>query len=272
MLNLKRDGHIHTPFCPHGSADVLDAYVEKAIANGFTEISFTEHAPLPPSFVDPTPDQDSGMSFASLETYFTEIAHVKQNYANTIKINCGLEVDFIEGYEEETTTFLNTYGKELDDAILSVHFLQIATDYYCIDFSPEVFEAFAHRVGSIPNAYAHYYRTVKKSITTDLGPFKPKRIGHPTLIHKFQHAHPYHVDDEAMVKDILLAMKQHGLELDLNSAGLQKLQCLEPYPPYAYFSFIQEIELPYVFGSDAHTVKGLHQYYEAIQKGLHYHV
>ena len=44
---MKRDGHIHTPFCPHGTTDSFETYIEKAIANNFTEITFTEHAPLP---------------------------------------------------------------------------------------------------------------------------------------------------------------------------------------------------------------------------------
>lgn len=41
----KRDAHIHTPFCPHGSKDALKQYVEKALERGFTSITFTEHAP-----------------------------------------------------------------------------------------------------------------------------------------------------------------------------------------------------------------------------------
>ena len=41
----KRDAHIHTPFCPHGSKDALKQYVEKALERGFDSITFTEHAP-----------------------------------------------------------------------------------------------------------------------------------------------------------------------------------------------------------------------------------
>ena len=42
---MKRDAHIHSPFCPHGTKDAFELYIEKAIKNGFTDISFTEHAP-----------------------------------------------------------------------------------------------------------------------------------------------------------------------------------------------------------------------------------
>ena len=68
-----KDGHIHTPFCPHGTKDALEAYVEKALSLGFQEISFTEHAPLPEGFIDPTPEQDSSMDIEQLEDYFDKI-------------------------------------------------------------------------------------------------------------------------------------------------------------------------------------------------------
>ena len=28
---MKRDGHIHTPFCPHGTKDTFEEYIEKAL-------------------------------------------------------------------------------------------------------------------------------------------------------------------------------------------------------------------------------------------------
>lgn len=86
---MKRDGHIHTPFCPHGSTDSIEKYVEKAITSGFKEITFTEHAPLPENFVDPTPDKDSGMNPAYLMDYFKQLQCAKEQYESQIKINIG---------------------------------------------------------------------------------------------------------------------------------------------------------------------------------------
>ena len=84
---MKRDGHIHTPFCPHGSTDSIEEYVEKSIASGFKEITFTEHAPLPENFVDPTPDKDSGMNPVHLIDYFKQLQCAKEQYQSQIKIN-----------------------------------------------------------------------------------------------------------------------------------------------------------------------------------------
>ena len=41
ILNTKRDGHVHSTYCPHGSNDTLDMYIDTALKNGITEITFT---------------------------------------------------------------------------------------------------------------------------------------------------------------------------------------------------------------------------------------
>ena len=264
----KRDGHIHTPFCPHGSDDSFERYITKAIESGFTEITFTEHAPLPNPFIDPTPDKDSGMKHEFLRAYFEQLQRIKERYKQQIIINIGLEVDYIVGFEEQTRNFLNKVGPMLDDAILSVHFLQHNALYTCIDFSDEVYLQFAQQVGGIKPMYDLYYETVKQSILADLGPYKPKRIGHPTLIHKFQLAHDETIDDRVQIEEVLQLMKTHDYALDFNSAGLSKSFCKEPYPAIEYALFAQKIGVPIVFGSDAHTAKDLHQHYDVLQKKL----
>lgn len=261
---MKRDGHIHSPYCPHGTTDSFEAYIEKAIVENFSEITFTEHAPLPKGFIDTTPDKDSGMLTELLPKYFEDLQKLKAQYAQHIKINIGLEIDFITGYEKQSADFLHKYGAILDDAILSVHFLQFNDTYCCIDFSPEVFADFAKQVGSVQAVYDLYYKTVAQSITADLGLYKPKRIGHPSLIHKFQLAHNEKINDKAQLTHILQLLQAHHYELDVNSAGLSKHFCQESYPPPAFITQAKQMGIPLVFGSDAHTVADLHQHYHKI--------
>lgn len=259
---MKRDAHIHSPYCPHGTQDALKAYVEKAIISGFTDISFTEHAPLPPSFEDTTPDKDSGMDLSTLAAYLDAVEGVKESYKKDITIRTGLEVDYIEGYEEETRAFLDEVGPRLDDSILSVHFLKLGAQYFCIDFSKEVFMEAARIAGSTKNLYDRYYDAVEASVSADLGPYKPKRIGHPTLIHKFQLHHGEKVDDHGRIQKLFRNIAQNGYEIDLNGAGFSKPGCRESYPPEAYLPFAKSLGIPLVFGSDAHNVQGLHKHYE----------
>lgn len=261
---MKKDGHIHTPYCPHGTNDTFEQYIEKAIIEGFSEITFTEHAPLPTNFTDPTPNKDSGMDPKLLTKYINELTILKETYKNDITINIGLEVDFIMGFEKETTAFLNLVGPLLDDSILSVHFLKWNNSYVCIDFSQDVYLNFASEVGGIKPMYDIYYNTVLQSIKADLGHYKPKRIGHPTLIHKFQLAHDEKINDDEQIREVLDTMKERGFELDVNSAGFSKNYCKEPYPPIHMINYAKSISLPLVFGSDAHSASDLHKHYSKI--------
>lgn len=262
-----RDGHIHTRFCPHGTKDSIEAYVNQALLLGFSEITFTEHAPLPEGFTDPTPMQDSAMRYGDLDEYFAEIDFAKRKYSEEIKIHTGFEVDFIEGYEEGTRTFLDQYGHHIDDSILSVHFLKNPEGKYdCLDYSPDTFGLMAEKFGSTEQLHIHYYRTVLKSIQSDLGSFKPKRIGHITLVNKFRLKYPVKERFSDEINEILSAMSKGGYELDYNGAGTAKPLCREPYPPDWVIQQAKTFNIPLVYGSDAHQVKELGQGLDQIKQ------
>lgn len=261
---MLKDGHIHTPFCPHGTKDSFEEYIEKAIDLGFSEISFTEHAPLPDGFEDTTPMKDSGMNSDYLNEYFRRVEDLKKSYQDRIRINLGLEVDYIEGYEKETMSFLNQHGEKLDDAILSVHFLKNGEYYDCLDYSPESFEQMIIKYGSLKNVYENYYRTLLKSIHVDLGLYKPKRIGHITLVRKFHKKFPCELEFRDEIFEILYAIKDKGYELDYNGAGTAKPLCREPYPPAWVAEKALHLNIPLIYGSDAHQVKELMQGYDEL--------
>lgn len=255
-----KDGHVHTSFCPHGTKDTLEEYIEKALQLGFKAITFAEHAPLPEGFIDPTPLKDSAMKLEDLDDYFKAIENAKQQYKGRITIHTGLEVDFIEGYEEQTAAFLNEYGPHLDDAILSVHFLKNRDGVYdCLDYSPETFGDMVKHYGSVENVHRHYYQTVLKSIQFDLGVYKPKRMGHITLANKFRLRFPIENHFSEEMTQILERVSENGYELDYNGAGTAKPLCREPYPPDWVIKQAITLGIPLVYGSDAHQAKDLGQ-------------
>ncbi|RSK28186.1 histidinol-phosphatase HisJ [Bacillus sp. HMF5848] len=265
---MKRDGHIHTPYCPHGSKDSLRMYIERAIELNFSTITFTEHAPLPNGFIDPVPDKDSAMLRTQLEDYINDIQSYQQQYKSNILIHVGLEIDYIEGYEEQTREFLTTYGPYLNDSILSVHFLKKANNYYCIDFSEDEFARIAEIYGSVDNVHSQYYSTVKSSIKADLGIYKPKRLGHITLVNKFQKKFASTESFESTILSLLDDIKAEGYELDYNGAGISKPLCKQSYPaPWVVKEAIKR-NIPLVYGSDAHAAQGVGQHYEALVNAL----
>ncbi|GAF15227.1 LOW QUALITY PROTEIN: histidinol-phosphatase [Bacillus sp. JCM 19045] len=254
---IKRDGHIHSPFCPHGSSDTMASYCERAIAHGIETITFTEHAPLPAALLIPTPAQDSAMKEADLPHYFSLINQLKKEYASHLDILTGLEIDYLIGYEQNTTTFLNDVGPFLDDSILSVHFLLINGSYYCMDYSPAVFKTMAKQLGSVDLLYKKYYETVLSSVKANLGSFKPKRVGHMTLCHKFRKKHPAKLSFNHEMNLILDAVKQNHMELDYNGAGVMKPDCGETYPPASIAQAALNKGIKLVYGSDAHSASAL---------------
>jgi len=266
---MKWDGHTHTPFCPHGSNDSMEAYIEAAIAQGFNRISITEHAPLPTGFIDPVPLQDSAMKISDLTSYFDKCKTLKRYFASKIEIMIGLEIDYLAGYEEETKALLQEIGPILDDAILSVHFLQVNEQWVCLDYLPEIFEASLIKpLGTIEQVYRTYYQTVLAAVEADLGPWKPRRIGHLSLVEKFKKKFPRPAQDLwlPLAKQILEVIKQKAYQLDFNTAGLKKPYCNDLYPSRELYLIGRALGIPFVYGSDAHTAKDIgyaYDYFEA---------
>ena len=224
-----KDGHIHTPYCPHGTDDKFEQYVEKAIKVGLDEISFTEHFPLPKGFTDPAPNNDSSIKLEQLKSYINDVKKLKDRYKDKIKINVGAEVDYVEGFEKEIKSLLDEYGKYLEDGILSVHMIKIKDEYYCMDFSSEEFEKIVNLLGSIESVYNLYYDTLIKAVNADLGEYKPKRIGHLNLVRKYNKKFPYDYSKNKKLEELVKLISEKEYELDYNVAGLFKEDCGEVY-------------------------------------------
>jgi histidinol-phosphatase (PHP family) len=261
---LQFDGHVHTPFCPHGSNDTFEMYIERAISLGIKGISFTEHAPLPKNFTDPAPTSDSSMLYTDLNSYFQKLQDVKKTYKKYITINAGLEIDFIEGYEKETEQMLREVWPELDDAILSVHFLEVEGKHFCMDYDENVFEELIKRSGNLATLYKKYFSAVKKSVKHNFTSCQPLRIGHITLANKFQKRFPADFSIEEDINDILIEISERRMSLDYNGAGVVKPLCGEPYPPSWIIKEASKRKIPLVYGSDAHSAKGLGQGFEQL--------
>lgn len=253
ILNTKRDGHVHSTYCPHGSNDSLDMYIDTALRNGITEITFTEHMPLP--MEDPSPRKNSALPMERLEEYIKGIAELKEKVKDKIKVNVGLEVDYVEGYEEETKAILNKYGKYLDDAILSVHIVKFQGEYYQIGNGSDMIGELVEKIGGMDKLYDLYYETMLKSIKCDLGAFKPKRIGHPTLVRKYKADFPNEKYNIKLLEKILKEMKKGNYEIDLNTSGLRRAKCGEVHPQGIFLDLCLKYNIPMVLGSDSHSSK-----------------
>ena len=131
-MNKRRDGHVHSHYCPHGSNDSFEMYLENAINKGIYEITFTEHMTMPEDIVIEGMESnflDSvSPSIENMDKYINEVRYYKEKYKDKIKINVGLEVDYLEGYEEFTEKMLNKYGDILEDSTHLLYFKSTPLD------------------------------------------------------------------------------------------------------------------------------------------------
>ena len=269
---IKRDGHTHTHYCLHASGEHAEEYVKKAIKEGFTVYSFTEHLPFPEKFMQrfPYPEKTKkalGLLNNDLDGYFREMLALKEKYKDKIQLLVGLEIDYLPGEQDFLRLMLKEYGSFLEDGLLSVHIVEGMGGCRCIDMSPADFsEGLLDYYSSYEKVQLAYYEAIKEVLTVDLGPFKPKRIGHFTLCHKFQHyfaqAGKTSKKVQTTVLELLAAMKKGGYSLDVNMAGLFKEYCREPYPAPWIINAARQLRIPLVYGSDAHAVEDVGRAYE----------
>ena len=258
-----KDGHVHSPYCPHGSKDDFEEYIKNAIDVGLTEITFTEHLPLPNGFVDISPERDSAMKIEDIDDYISTVKKLQVQYKDKIKINVGVEVDYVEGYEDEIKYMLDKYGPYLDDSIISVHIININGNYHLIDYSIEEFGNIIILLDGVENVYTKYYQTIKNAINSNLGKYKPKRIGHLNIVRKFNQVFPYEYSKHPLLVDVVKSIKEKGYEVDYNISGYRKKECKEAYISGELLTLIEEYEIPMILGSDSHRAEDI-KYYKSI--------
>lgn len=251
---LYRDGHIHSPFCPHGTPDKMELYVEEALKHNLKEMSFTEHMAFPCYFIEDKEFLDEcATPKEKMQDYFDAVKEMQKKYKGKIKINTGMEVDFIDGLEDETKKLLDLYGPKVQDSILSVHFIKTGNKITAIDWEPGFKEALEY-YKSVEKVYDAYFETLLKAVESDkLGKYKPKRIGHPNLIRRFCEIYPCDYKNYELIEKIAKAIKERDYEVDVNTAGLRKKGCGEIYTYGFMNEMIKKYNIKKVYGSDSHT-------------------
>jgi histidinol-phosphatase (PHP family) len=271
---MKRDGHTHTEFCPHGSVEDTEQLIQQAIALGFKEYSITEHAPLPPEIhTKAAGDSEiwttASMALNDVDNYFKRMNILRKKYASEIVIHIGFELDYFADFEAWTTDFLAEYGPQTDDGVLSVHFLEGRDGLRGIDYSFEEYKTgVTDYLGSFEQAQTLYYQTVLRSLEADLGPWKPTRLGHISLCQKFERFFDeptvYSEKNQALVAELLSRVKEKQYSLDLNTAGFYKQGYQQSYPQLWITQKAAALQIPFIYGSDTHALSDVGRGYDKI--------
>lgn len=253
---LKWDGHTHTRFCYHGSEAKQELYIDRAIELGFQRYTMSEHPPLPQGLV---PDsrlwKELAMPGEELPEYMAYAKAMKQRYEDTIEIAVGLELDYLPEQHDFTEHIVDTWHKELEDVVYSVHYLPGIGGTRCIDYTPDDFrEHLLAYYGTMDNVVNEYYNHVEAAIEKAARLPMRKRLGHINLIEKFQRVLPD--IDESLIRrrleGMLPLLVKAKVGIDVNTAGIRVATCGKPYVPEWFVSECRKLDIPCVFGSDAH--------------------
>lgn len=268
------DGHTHTEFCPHGSKEKTYLMIEKAIAKKFTHYSITEHTPLPAELLSQkSTHADSAIKLSQLATYWEHISNLKKKYKNEIKIIGSIELDYLVGFEDYTQQFLTKYQAQLDEVVLSLHFLPTNNDtklLKLIDQSRNAFEVNFNYL-KIEDLYKLYWHTVLRMVSKEWNFKKRIRIAHLCLIEKYSKIFTITAKSKEkwisfIIDKILPAIAKQKYSLDFNVSGMRKPECGQVYFYTELLPICKQLKIPLVYGSDAHSIEDIATHYDLFQR------
>ena len=114
---MRSNYHTHSRYCD-GKGELRE-YVELALANGFSALGFSGHAPLPFKNTFSIHDED-------YIAYCDEVRALKEEYRGRIDIRLGLEIDYVPGVCDDFRPLIEKGG--LDYFIGGVHLVTDPAD------------------------------------------------------------------------------------------------------------------------------------------------
>jgi len=227
--------HMHTHYGDGRNSP--EEMVLGAIARGFSSVGIAEHAWSPY-------DLDVCIPKSKMEAYRTDLARVKEKYAGTIEVCCGVEVDFY-----------NLYGKgNWDYVVGSVHYVrgEKTGEYYPVDRYPADFEEGIEDAGGTQNFIEAYGASVLQLAEQ----YRPTILGHIDVIAKlnrggrfFDTGASWH---KAMWEKIVRVIAKSGCVTEVNTGGMARGYTDEPYPSADLLRMLYREGAPVTLSSDAH--------------------
>lgn len=224
MLDL----HNHTTRCKHATG-TMNAYIDNALSQGVHVYGFACHAPM---------DYDTGfrMGFGELQDYLHDIEILQEQYNGRCTIRKGLEVDYLPQYLDA-----RVLHADVDYLIGSVHFL----GDWGFD-NPQFIGEYARH--DMSQCWQRYLQAVREMAESGLFQI----VGHFDLLKIFNN--PPHDCVREAITQTLESIKNAGMALEINSAGLRK-PIGEIYPSEQILREAFALGIPITFGSDAHAVE-----------------
>lgn len=243
---IKYNFHTHSSYSD-GSAEP-EEYVIQAIREGFTDLGFSEHAPLAV-----TPNTFA-LREDKVEEYVRVIRDLQEKYKDSITLHAGMEMDYILGISGNFATNAVRWG--LDYVIGSVHLVPGENEegLWFIDgpdqriYDEGLLKFFG---GDIRKAIEAYYLQVKKMILTEDFDI----VGHLDKV-RMHNKNRFFQDEEGwyreLVLDVLDEIAKRKLVVEVNTRGLYKKRNDQLFPATWVLKEILKRDISILLSSDAH--------------------
>jgi histidinol-phosphatase (PHP family) len=231
MMTWPSDYHMHTPLCHHATGEPRE-YAARAIELGLTEIGMSDHSPMRVDDFD-----DWRMAYSDLGRYVEMVREAQVAYPD-LSILLALEVDYIPGHEPWIQHLARQH--DWDYFIGSVHYVMEDWD---LDNPKKLSQWKARDPFEV---WTVYFQRLTQAASSGLFEI----IGHADLCKKFCFVPKE--DCSALYETFLTAAADHGVAIELNTAGLRK-DCKEIYPSPGFLRLAHKKGVAITFGSDAHA-------------------
>ncbi len=196
---MKHIFHIHTNRCKHASEEADEEYVKTALALGGGKISFTDHSPFPGN------PFGNRMNIEQLPEYIDSLKILQEKYQDKIKIEIGLEVEFLPSmipFDKEL------HEKGLAPLIIGQHFYQHTDGAYSFNDDKEF---------NKENEHLGCCKAIIEGIKTGLFSV----VAHPDRI--FRRCKKWTQEMADISKELISTAAQNGVTLEKNMASYETL-------------------------------------------------
>lgn len=229
--------HTHTNRCGHAGISEDREYVERARANGITQLGFSDHVPVPELAYQ---DSEHQMHISEVDEYVESIRNLQAENPD-MKINVGFEVEFDPMKEQ----FFGELREKVDYMILGQHFIPSSNGLVKKNNNPDY-----------PIKYANMLCKAMESGIFDI-------VAHPDIFMEYRDSlaseeAKRQFDDNAVVASRMICnkAKEIGIPIELNFAGIDKGQIMSDgkysYPHPTFWKIASETGVQVLYGVDAH--------------------
>lgn len=253
---MRTNYHTHTHHCDGKAA--AEEFVLAAIEKGFDRLGFSGHAPVP----FPT---DWTMPQEKLRPYLASVREVQARYRGRLRIDLGLEVDFLPGRQGPRSPHIRQLG--LDFTLGSVHYV---TDppradgfAWTVDGSAEEFERGLREEfgGDVRRLVERYYERIGR-----LAEESPDIFGHFDVVKRnnrderwFSEGEPWY---RQAVRGALQRIARSGSIVELNTGGVTRKTSGAFYPSDWVLEECLKLGIPVMVNADAHRPEDLDGHFE----------